>query len=101
MNQFEYLTVMVSIVLGIGVSRLIADAARLIQARRHVRFYWVSIVWGVNLFLLHLQVWWVLGNGSGVALAAFTRAPWFHALVAPIFLGSTLLFIGFFSLQVH
>lgn len=60
MNHFEYLSVMASIILGLGVSHLVADATRLIQARARVRLYWVSVIWGVNLFLLHLQVWWAL-----------------------------------------
>lgn len=60
MDHFEYLSVMISIILGLGVAHLIADATRLLQGRARVRLYWVTVVWGVVLFLLHIQVWWAL-----------------------------------------
>ncbi|CAN5853718.1 hypothetical protein BH20GEM3_BH20GEM3_15690 [soil metagenome] len=40
MSQFEYLGVLVSIIIGLGLSHLLASAARLIQVRRRVRLYW-------------------------------------------------------------
>lgn len=60
MEPFEYLSVMNSVVLGLGISHLLADAARLIQGRAQVRFYWVTLVWAFILLLQHLQMWWIL-----------------------------------------
>lgn len=60
MQPFEYLSVMTSVVLGLGISHLLADLTRLIEGRDKVKFYWVSIVWAVTLLMQHLQMWWVL-----------------------------------------
>jgi len=59
MSQFEYLSVLISIIVGLGVSHLLSSAARLIQARRQVRFYLPTLLWMCFLLLLQIQVWWV------------------------------------------
>lgn len=60
MQPFDYLSVMTSVVLGLGISHLLADLTRLIEGRKHVRFYWVSMLWAITLLMQHLQMWWVL-----------------------------------------
>jgi len=39
MSQFQYLSVLISIIVGLGISHLLSSAVRLIQARKQVRFY--------------------------------------------------------------
>lgn len=59
MNKFEYLSVLVSIVIGLGISHLLSGAARLIQLRRRARLYLPTLAWMAILFLLNVQIWWV------------------------------------------
>lgn len=59
LSQFEYLSVLISIIVGLGVSHLLSSAARLIQARRQVRFYAPTLIWMCFLLLVQVQVWWV------------------------------------------
>ncbi len=58
MDDFSYLSVVTSIVLGLGVAQLLTGAARLVQARRRVRLYAPTVLWAAFLFLLHIQLWW-------------------------------------------
>jgi hypothetical protein len=65
-SQFEYLSVFVSIIVGIGASHLILSAARLIQVRKRTTFYLPTLFWMFLLLLLQVQVWWVLFQRSEV-----------------------------------
>ena len=58
MEVFSYLSVLVSIVLGLGIAHLLGSIIRLITNRRRMAFYWPSLVWVVNLLLIMLLVWW-------------------------------------------
>lgn len=57
-DAFAYLSVLVSVVVGLGMSHLLSAAVRLIRHRRTERVYWPSALWGINLFLLLALVWW-------------------------------------------
>jgi len=58
MQPFEYLSVLVSIIVGLGLSHLLTTAARLIQERERVSIYPPTIIWMGILFVLHIQIWW-------------------------------------------
>jgi hypothetical protein len=55
---FEYLSVLVSIIVGLGLSHLLATAARLIQHRTEVRLFGPTLIWMALLFVLQVQIWW-------------------------------------------
>lgn len=58
MQAFEYLSVLVSIIVGLGLSHLLATAARLIQERDRVQFFLPTLLWMGILFVLQIQIWW-------------------------------------------
>lgn len=60
MDQFSYLTVLISIILGLGITQLLGGLGRLLQARRRTRLYWPSIAWVGVLLVLHVQTWWAM-----------------------------------------
>jgi hypothetical protein len=51
---------MVSIIIGLGASNLLTNLGRLIQARKRVRFYWITLIWMGLLFFLHVHTWWAI-----------------------------------------
>lgn len=59
MSKFEYLSVLVSIIVGLGISHLLSGTARLIQLRRRARLYLPTFLWMALLFLANVQIWWV------------------------------------------
>jgi hypothetical protein len=59
MAAFEYLSVLISIILALGMTRVLAGVGEMLQARRHRRIYWVQVIWIVNLFIYLVIAWWV------------------------------------------
>lgn len=62
MTQFEYLSVLVSIVLALGISENLLCWVRLIQHRNTVRFSWLHGFWSVFVLILMMQFWWGFWN---------------------------------------
>ena len=60
MTPFEYVTVLISIVLGLGITQIVTGTADIIQNWERVKLYWPHLLWIVLVFFLHLQEWWVL-----------------------------------------
>jgi hypothetical protein len=59
-DPFSYVSLITSIVAGLGITRLMAGFGRLLQSRHQVRFYWVHFVWLLNVLIYILLNWWVL-----------------------------------------
>ena len=60
MDQFNYLAVLISIILGLGITQLLSGVGRLLQARGHVRLYWPTLAWVAVLLVVHVQTWWAM-----------------------------------------
>jgi hypothetical protein len=58
MDAFSYLSVMASVVVGLGLTQLLAGIGNFVQIRRRVRFYWLHTMWVMLLIILHLHMWW-------------------------------------------
>jgi hypothetical protein len=69
MDVFEYVAVMVTVVLALAVSHLLTSLATMVANPERVRPYWVHFFWAVLLLGLNLQAWLVLwtlrGNPCG------------------------------------
>jgi len=64
MDVFSYLSVLTSIVLALGITRLLTGFGRLLQSRGKVRIYWVHLLWMFNVFLFLVLNWWILFRWS-------------------------------------
>ncbi len=58
MDAFSYLSILLSIILGLGFTQLFAAAGRLIRHRDRVRVHWLPLLWAAVMVLLYVQVWW-------------------------------------------
>lgn len=58
MDAFGYLSVLLSIVLGIGLTQILTASGRLIRHRQFVRFYWPPLLWAGVLVVIYVQTWW-------------------------------------------
>jgi uncharacterized membrane protein len=58
MDSFNYLSVLVSIILGLGITQLLSSVARAVEHRDTGSLYWPSIAWFLVLLLGHIQTWW-------------------------------------------
>lgn len=58
MSIFEFLMVLVSIIIGLGVAEILRGVARQIRNRDSVSPYWVHSVLVIFVFIALLQQWW-------------------------------------------
>ena len=91
--RFEYISVLISILIGLGITNTGVSWGHLLRARRRVRFYWLHGFWTLFIVVLLIQFWWGFWNFrlvedwtvwkliimaaqfTGLALAAFILAP--------------------------
>jgi hypothetical protein len=57
-DAFSYLAVLLSIVLGLGLTQLLTATGRLIRHRDRVHVQWLPLLWAAILLLIYVQVWW-------------------------------------------
>ena len=58
MAVFEYLGVLISVIMGLGITHLATGASKLIQNRGTVRLYVPHLLWTLNVLIYILLVWW-------------------------------------------
>jgi hypothetical protein len=60
MTPFEHLSVLISIILGLGIAHLLASVHKLVQARARVRWYWLPMLWTALIFITQVEWWWAI-----------------------------------------
>jgi hypothetical protein len=58
MDEFGYLAVILSIILGLSVTQLLQGLSQIINARDRVRIYGPAIGWAILLLIIDAQAWW-------------------------------------------
>lgn len=58
-SAFEYVTVLISIILGLGITQILTGIADLFHKIEKVKFYWPHTLWVLFVLILQIQEWWV------------------------------------------
>jgi hypothetical protein len=58
MDAFSYLSVLLSVILGLAVTQVLQGARSLVLTRKAVRFYLPVVIWAVTAVLVAVQSWW-------------------------------------------
>jgi hypothetical protein len=58
MEAFEYLGVLVSVVIGLAMTHLVLGIIRVIHSRKSTIVYWIHLLWVFNALYLLLGFWW-------------------------------------------
>src|SRR5690606_28669352 len=58
MTPFEYVSVLISLILGLGIAVILTGLARIIKRWESVVPYGPFFIWIVLVFVLHIQEWW-------------------------------------------
>ena len=58
MTAFEYLTVLVSIIVGLGIAHLLSGLGSLLGGTKDVRSYWPHTLWMCNVAFWFVFFWW-------------------------------------------
>ncbi len=69
-DMFNFVAFAPSLMIGLGISRLMGDAVTLFRSRSKARIDWIPIVWAICIFLIEIQFSWGLIELHGV------RRPW-------------------------
>jgi hypothetical protein len=82
MDSFSYLSVFISLIIGLGVAHLLTGSAALIRSRREVRLWWPTPLWMATTFLIQVQTWWAMFTLRTVADWSF--AAFLVVLLQPV-----------------
>jgi len=58
MTTFEYLAVLISIIVGLGITHLLGGVARFIHRPDRYKFYRIHLLWAWYVFVYLLYFWW-------------------------------------------
>jgi hypothetical protein len=83
-GEFEYISVLLSIIIGLGVTQLLAGIAKLLRDGRALGSAWWVFVIIATLLLADFQVWWVSFRWRG--LPEWTFFEYLAFLVLPVVL---------------
>src|SRR5436305_15115259 len=86
MDEFGYLAVILSIILGLSVTQLLQSLSNVINARDRVRVYWPAIGWTLLLLVIDVQAWWSMFGYRG-------RHSWTFLQFAILLLETILLYL--------
>ena len=55
---FEYLTVLISVVVGLSVTSFLTNVVRIIHVRGDVTISWVQLLWSIAILIWTIAFWW-------------------------------------------
>jgi hypothetical protein len=58
MDAFSYLSVLISLILGLAITQVLKGFRGLMHARSRVVGYWPTVLWGVLIIVISVQSWW-------------------------------------------
>lgn len=83
---FEYLTVLISVVIGLSVTSFLTNVARIIHVRSNVTISWVQLLWSVTILIWTIAFWWF-------TFVLAEQQQWTYPLFVFLLAYSTLLFL--------
>jgi len=73
MHAFDYLSVLLSIVLGLGMTQLLSAVARWLELRHEVKPYLPAAIWAAFLMIVLVQTWWSMFGMRDIAEWSFLQ----------------------------
>jgi hypothetical protein len=58
MDAFSYLSVLISLILGLAITQVLKGFRGLMHARSRIRGYWPAVLWAVLVIVISVQSWW-------------------------------------------
>ena len=58
MSVFEYLGVLLSVIMGLGVTHILAGVSKTVHHRKTLKLYWVHSLWAANILIYIVIIWW-------------------------------------------
>jgi hypothetical protein len=86
MDAFSYLSVLLSIILGLAITQVLQGYRALLLSRSRVKVYLPTVIWSALLLIFSAQLWWASFGLAG-------RADWTFATFGIILLQTILLYM--------
>jgi len=86
-DAFAYLSVLLSIILGLAIAEVLQGFGVLLGLRTRVRLYSPTVIWAVVMLLMATQFWWA---SFGLA----NREHWNFAAFSAVLLQTVMLYMG-------
>lgn len=86
-DAFAYLSVLLSIILGLAIAEVLQGFGALLAVRNRVRLYSPTVIWAVMMLLMATQFWWA---SFGLA----NRQHWNFAAFSAVLLQTVMLYMG-------
>lgn len=65
MDEFSYLSVLLSVILGLAVTQILQGFRGVLLSRARIRLYWPVIGWAILVLLVCFQNWWSMFGMRG------------------------------------
>ncbi len=59
-SAFEYVTILISIILGLGITQILSSIAESIYDYKKVRFFYPHTIWVIVILFFHIQEWFII-----------------------------------------
>jgi hypothetical protein len=66
MDEFSYLSVLLSVILGLAVTQILKGFRGLVLSRAQIRVYWPVVAWAFLWLLACVQSWWAMFGMRGI-----------------------------------
>ena len=60
MDESSYLSVLISVILGLAVTQILKGFREILLSRSRIRIYWPVVAWAALLLLVCVQSWWAM-----------------------------------------
>jgi len=92
MEMFNYVMVLASVIIGLGITHLLQGVGRIVEHPRGEKVYWVHLLWVGAIFLRAIFWWWFEFRLSKTAEWTFTLYLFVIGYAVLIYLWCVLLF---------
>jgi len=91
-DAFRWISVALSMVLGLGVARLLTALVAQFHARRHRSADWLPLAWACIIFIHQIAFWWSIEELAGMPAHRWTAGNFvlLLSLVVALFLAAAL-----------
>jgi hypothetical protein len=86
LDAFTYLSVLLSIIIGLGMTHVLTAIGRLIRGRASSVAYWPPLLWAGVVLVIYVQVWWT-------KFGLRTETEWNFLLFVVVLLQTTTLYM--------
>lgn len=92
MVVFEYLGVILSVIMGLGVTHILAGVSKTIHHRNTVKLYWPQMLWAFNVMIVIVSIWWGMFWWSGQQEWSYFQFLLLILYAISLFLAASLIF---------